>query len=96
MVLAAAFSRDFLTLSGLSCGIIRAGSLRQRIIGSGPKQNPALFYKNLLTNKKTLRIIHRIKINTSKTIEAEKVLQRALTESGEAEKPQNALHYMGR
>ena len=49
-----------------------------------------------MTNKKTLRIIHHIKINTSKTIEAEKVLQRALTESGEAEKPQNALHYMGR
>ena len=49
-----------------------------------------------LTNLSNLRIIPISKLNTSQTIEAEKVLQRALTESGEAEKPQDALEYMGR
>ena len=52
--------------------------------------------KNRLTNPVNLRIIPISKPNTSQTIEAEKVLQRALTESGKAEKPQNALEYMGR
>ncbi len=52
--------------------------------------------KNRLTNPVNLRIIPISKPNTSQTIETEKVLQRALTESGEAEKPQNALEYMGR